>query len=170
MSEDARVSIFNFTLKITADNITLYRTLYLDVTGRYGLTVETEEFSIDTYAGEEVTFDFTLKNTGTLTLTDVTCILESVPEGFEVEITPEKVSILKPGESITFTLTITVDPTKSVGDYYILLKGKANEVSTITYGLRVIVRQRETMLIVAAVVVIVVALVLVYVYKRYGRR
>ena len=170
VSEDARVGIFNFTLRITADNITLYRTLYLDVTGRYGLTVETEEFSIDTYAGEEVTFDFTLKNTGTLTLTDVTCILESVPEGFEVEITPEKVSILKPGESITFTLTITVDPTKSVGDYYILLKGKANEVSTITYGLRVIVRQRETMLIVAAVVVIVVALVLVYVYKRYGRR
>jgi len=87
-----------------------------------------------------------------------------------VEITPEKVSILKPGESITFTLTITVDSTKSVGDYYILLKGKANELSMITYGLRVIVRQRETMLIVAAVVVIVVALVLVYMYKRYGRR
>ena len=159
-----------FTFKALADNSTAELKLGLNVLGKYEIDYYTENFYIEGYVGDTLTFGLEVVNTGYNDLTEVKVVLIKVPQDFNVTVEPDVVSVLKPGEKTIFTIKIETPSDANAGDYYVFLKAVSNEDEAPQVSLHIFLKQRTetTLLAVAAVAAVVVALIIVY--WKYGRR
>ena len=167
--EESPVNTFNFSFIVSSSNRESSVNLYLNVVGRYGIDVVTENFLLEVYSGEEAVYTLEVKNVGSLELTNVTLVVVKCPEELNVTVEPEEVAVLRPGESNFFKLRLNARGMPA-GDYYLLFRVQSNQVSTITYGLRISVRQKQTNIYIATVAVLLVLTALIVIYKKYGRR
>jgi uncharacterized membrane protein len=144
--------------------------LSLGVLGKYELSFATQNFYVELTPGSSGTFEVQVKNTGYSSLTNVALAAVSTASGISVSVTPDNVLVLKPGDTATFQLTISVDPTTDAGDYYLSLSLSADQVEPLRRDLHVYVRPAGsiTYYIVAAVVALVAAVILAY--RKLGRR
>ncbi|MCS7138995.1 MAG: NEW3 domain-containing protein, partial [Crenarchaeota archaeon] len=144
--------------------------LTLGILGFYSISYETRNFYMETTAGSESSFTVEVKNNGYSVLTNVRPILTSVPEKFKVEYTPEVVPLLKPQERAVFTLKIKTDADTNAGDYFVSFRIKSDQYSLSERDIRVSVRQRIETLMIGAVIAVTLLILLVMIYRRYGRR
>ncbi|MBO3769169.1 MAG: NEW3 domain-containing protein [Thermoproteota archaeon] len=144
--------------------------LTLGILGFYSMSYETRSFYTETTAGSESSFLIEVKNNGYSALTNVKPVLTSVPEKFKVEYTPELIPILKPQERTVFTLKIKTDADVNAGDYFVSFKVKSDQFSLPERDLRVSVRQRIETLIIGVAISAILLIMLILIYRKYGRR
>jgi uncharacterized membrane protein len=144
--------------------------LSLGVLGKYELSFVTQNFYVELTPGSSGTFEVQVKNTGYSSLTSVALAAVSKARGISVSVTPDNVLVLKPGDTVTFQLSISVDPTTDAGNYYLSLSLSADQVEPLRRDLHVYVRPASSIAyyIIAAVVALVAAVIIVY--RKLGRR
>jgi len=167
--EESPVNTSNFSFIVSSSSRESSVNLYLNVVGKYGIDIVTENFLLEVYSGEEAVYTLEVKNVGSLELTNVTLVVVKCPEELNVTVEPEEVAVLRPGESNFFKLRLNARGMPA-GDYYLLFRVQSDQVSTITYGLRISVRQKQTNIYIATVAVLLVLTALIVIYKKYGRR
>ncbi len=167
--EKPHLVCFNFTATIKGLK-EIREPLGVNVLGKYELDYETEIFSLEMPIGSTSPFQVVVKNTGANELTNVKLVLLKVPSGFNVTVNPPYYEVLKPGETCTFTLTITSSSDLSAGDYYITIKVVSNEAETLVREIRVSLYQRTEIVYIAFAVLVIVLIVITFIYHKYGRR
>jgi uncharacterized membrane protein len=144
--------------------------LSLGVMGTYKLSFVTQSFYLETVPGSTQTFQIQVQNTGYSSLTNLNLAFTSVPKGFTVNVDPVNVLVLKPGDTATFTVTITTTGDINTGDYYLTFVVKADQLPQTSRDLHVFVKPQQSMVYVALVAVLLVVGALYLVYRRFGRR
>lgn len=145
-------------------------TLGAEVSGAAALTFApaNERLDLDSRAGGSSTKAFTLTNTGTAELTDVS-FSSSPPTDWKVTFAPDKVERLEPGASTTVTVRIEPSARAIAGDYSVEASARAGSLDQ-SQALRVTVETSRWWGF-AGIAVIVAALAGLFgVYRRFGRR
>ena len=144
--------------------------LTLGVLGWYQLSFVTQNFYMELTPGSSGTFEVQVKNTGYSSLTNVALSASTSASGFTVSVNPTSVAMLKPGDTATFYVTVSVDPTTDAGDYYVSLSLKADQVEAIGRDLHVYVRPAGSpaYYIAGATLALIVGVYLAY--RKFGRR
>jgi len=171
----AEPTAVSFTLEANASGSTSSLQLGLGVLGSYSLGYETQNFYVENTAGQESTFQVVVKNTGYSSLTNLKLEALGAPKGFRVAVSPDVVLVLKPQETASFTVTITTQSDVSAGDYYILLRPSADQltpdqVTALTRPLHVYVKPSGTAVYIGVAALLVLVALTFIVYRRYGRR
>jgi uncharacterized membrane protein len=144
--------------------------LSLGVMGTYKLSFVTQNFYLEMVPGTTQTFQVQVQNTGYSSLTNLNLAFTSVPSGFTVNVDPVNVLVLKPGETTTFTVTLTTTGDINTGDYYLAFIVNADQLPQTSRDLHVFVKPQQSILYLAAVIVVVVVIALYFAYRRFGRR
>ncbi len=166
----AEPSAISFRLTASAGSSADELPLSLGVLGRYELSFVTRNFYLEITPGTSGTFELQLRNTGYSSLTNVAVTPASVPSGFTASVDPPNILLLKPGDTATFTVTVTTEATIDAGDYYVTLVVRADQVDPTSRDLHVYVRAASSTAyyMLALVAILIVAAVLAY--RRFGRR
>jgi len=159
-----------FVLKAQADSSLAELKLGLNVLGKYEIDYYTENFYIEGFVGDTLTFGLEVINRGYNDLTEIKIVLKKVPQDFNVTVEPDVISVLKPGEKALFTIKIETPPDANAGDYYIFLKAVSSEDEAPQVSLHIFLKQRTETTLLAAVAVVAVVVALIIVYWKYGRR
>lgn len=166
----AEPTAISFKLVASAGSSADELPLSLGVLGRYELSFVTQNFYLELAPGSSGVFELQLRNTGYSSLTNVVVTPASVPSGLTVSVNPSNVLLLGPGETATFTVTVSADATLDTGDYYITLTVKADQVDPASRDLHVYVRAASSVaLYVLPLIAVLVAAALIA-YRRFGRR
>ena len=144
--------------------------LSLGILGWYSIAYVTQDFYVESLAGQTTTFQISVQNTGYSSLTNAKLETSDVPSGFTVKVDPAVVLLLNPQGSATYTLTITTDASITAGDYYVTLSLTADQAQVPVRSLHVYVKQSGEIVYIGAGIVVVVAAALLLIYRKYGRR
>jgi len=160
----------SFQVSVTAGSTGDSLGLSLGILGSYKLSYVTQNFYVEMLPGSTSTFQVTVRNDGYSSLTNVKLSVASAPSGFTASVSPQNVLLLKPGNTTTFTVSVTADPTVDAGDYYISLVLSADQVDAQSRDLHVFVKPPSTP---AYYTVLAAALLLagvVLAFRKFGRR
>jgi len=144
--------------------------LGLNVLGKYEISYKTEVFSTEMPIGGTAVYQLVVENSGANELTNVRLVVTHVPEGFNVSVSPSCVESLRPGETVTFTITLGCSSDINAGDYYLTVKVVSDQVESEVRQLRVSLYQRSEVVYVALAVLMVALMVVSIAYRKYGRR
>jgi len=166
----AEPAVFSFRLSAETDDSRDEVQLSLGVLGRYELSFVTQNFYIELAPGSSGAFEVQVRNTGYTPLTNVVLNAVSTASGITVSTSPDRVLVLKPGDTAIFQVSISVDPTTDAGDYYVSLRLSADQVEPLSRDLHIYVKPAGGVAyyIVAAVAVLIAVVVLAY--RKFGRR
>jgi uncharacterized membrane protein len=100
------------------------------LTGRYDMEVGTPDglLSLAARQGKPANMSFYIKNTGSATLNDVE-FLSFKPENWKVELKPEKIATVEPGDLKQVEAVITPYDEALVGDYSVSIKVNGQRIS-----------------------------------------
>lgn len=166
----AEPDVLSIVLEASAGESIDRLNLSLGVLGWYSVAYITQNFYCESTAGESVVFQAEVKNTGYSSLSNLGLKVSDIPDGFDIEVNPNVIPLLKPQESTVFSITITSDADISAGDYYITLSLNADQIQAIARSLHVYVKQRGEVLLIGALIAVVMIGALLLIYRRYGRR
>jgi uncharacterized membrane protein len=166
------VPVGRYVLDVSADGDghTAAANLGVEITGSYGLTLDTPDGRLNTSvaSGDSAPVAFIVANTGTAPLADVK-LTASTPKGWDVTFDPEVVPAIDPSSSVEVQGTVTPAGNAVAGDYVVTVKAAADG-ATDDLQLRTTV---ETSALWGAAAIGIIALAgggLLLVFRRYGRR
>ncbi|MEM1550895.1 MAG: NEW3 domain-containing protein, partial [Candidatus Bathyarchaeia archaeon] len=157
------ISIFNAEVEEKVD-------LTLNVLGLYRIAITNTNFYTTLNVGGEGTFTLSVKNTGSMEVTNVRVESVSVPEGFTIKMSPESIPSLKTNEERSFVITISSDPNVNAGNYYMNFNVLSDQTEKLSFSLRVEVFQTTNWLLYAGIGIIIALVFLVLIYRKFGRR
>jgi uncharacterized repeat protein (TIGR01451 family) len=161
-----------YPIKVTASGGGKSATTDLNVgiTGSYAMTLSTvnEVLSTTANAGTAKDLEFTVKNTGTAPLTNVS-LSGSPPTGWKFEQKGDPIASIAAGESANITGTLTPANDAIAGDYQLTVTSKANE-KTGSVDMRVTVETPQFWGILGILLIVAVGVGLYWVFRTYGRR
>lgn len=166
----AEPSRYTIPVTATAGKDTLKLNLEAVVKGAYGieLTTPTGLLSDDITEGKQKEIHLVVRNTGTLTLNDISLSAQT-PSQWDATFAPSKIEQLAPGKTADVVATLTVPGKTIAGDYVTVFSAKnASSHAEATFRMTV----RTSLLagwIGILVIVAAIALVL-YLIRKYGRR
>jgi len=166
----AEPTAISFKLVASAGSSVDELPLSLGVLGRYELSFVTQNFYLEIAPGSSGTFELQLRNTGYSSLTNVAVTPASVPSGFTVSVDPPSVLLLKPGDAVTFTMTVSAEATVDTGDYYVTLVVKADQVDPVSRDLHVYVKATASAAYYMLALVAILVAAAIIAYRRFGRR
>lgn len=143
----------------------------LDVTlrGEYTLKVYPDKYRYELGKGDKVTFDVTLKNTGSAgSLTNIRPEI-SAPDGWKATISPKTIASLEPGESKTVSVTIIPPSNIAASDYKISLKVKSDQTET-SDDFRIVVKESSFVTVLGLLLLVGVAGGVWYAFRKHERR
>ena len=143
--------------------------LGLNVLGEYKLKVLTQNFYVSVTVGSREKFVVKVKNAGNSPLKDLTLTPYDVPEGIKVDVEPDVIASLLPRQEETFVLTIDVSPKLAAGFYHIPLVIESKGIRE-ERVLKVDVRPKGEHVYVGALLLLIGVFVVVFVWRKYGRR
>ncbi len=124
-------------------------------------------------AGQDNTFTVTLVNTGTGDLENVTVFNQAKdrPSGWEVTFDPEKIDIIKPGDTKEIKVNLKISDKTIAGDYMITIQAEPDGKYAFTnLEIRVTVLTPTIWGWVGVGIVILVIVALAIIFIRFGRR
>lgn len=144
--------------------------LSLEVTGQPELTLvgPQERLSGSAVAGRDTSFNFTVANTGSAPVDDLT-FRASPPQGWKVTYDPEKISVLPPETKKEVNVTIHPSERAIDGDYMVNLTASSGSASD-TARFRVTVQTATVWGMAGLGVIAASVAVLGMAIMRYGRR
>ncbi|WP_027136599.1 COG1470 family protein [Gaetbulibacter saemankumensis] len=140
------------------------------VSGAYELKISTPtgRLSDKITEGENKEIQLNVKNTGSLSLTDIE-LNSKTPPKWSVSYKPSKIDRLSPGETETITAILTVPDKTIAGDYMTTFTAKnANTKDQAVFRISVVTSLASGLL---GAIIIVIAIMVVYaLIRKYGRR
>jgi len=167
---DAELGAKKFTVLAFNPNVRKEIDLMLNILGFYKIKITTTNFYTTLSVGGKGSFTLSVKNTGSMEVTNVRVACVSVPEGFTVDILPESISSLKINEEGRFTITISSEPNVNAGNYYIDFNVLSDQTERLSFTLRIEVFQTTNWLLYAGIGIIIALVLLVMIYRKFGRR
>lgn len=169
--DDTPAGTYPINLVVSAGGETLEQALEVVITGSYSMNLSTQTgvLSVRGPAGSITTQQFTITNTGTAPITNVT-LSATPPSDWEITYEPESLASIPPNESGTITARIQPSGDAIAGDYSITFRAGSEEADDDTADIRFTV---ETSILGGLIAVGLIALVVVglyWVFRRYGRR
>jgi uncharacterized repeat protein (TIGR01451 family) len=169
--DDTPAGTYPINLVVSAGGETLEQALEVVITGSYSMNLSTQTgvLSVRGPAGSVTTQQFTITNTGTAPITNVT-LSATPPSDWEITYEPESVAAIAPGEFGTITARIQPSGDAIAGDYSITFRAGSEEADDDTADVRFTV---ETSILGGLIALGLIALVvggLYWVFRRYGRR
>ena len=147
--------------------------LAVDVTGNFAMTLTTPEegrLNAEVSAGETTDVALLVVNDGTAPLQGVT-LTGTPPEGWEVTFEPEVVESVAPGEVAEVTARLTAAGDALAGDYLVTFSANAGEgEATDDVEIRTTVETSAVFGILGVALIGIAFLVLIAVFRRFGRR
>ena len=126
----AKAGEYPVTMRISSNEAKAEAQFTVILTGRYDMEVGTPDglLSLDARQGKPANMSFYVKNTGSATLNDVE-FLSFKPENWKIEIKPQKIAIVEPGDLKQVEAVITPYDEALVGDYSVSIKVDGQRVS-----------------------------------------
>ncbi|MBS7642328.1 carboxypeptidase regulatory-like domain-containing protein [Candidatus Bathyarchaeota archaeon] len=144
--------------------------LKLNILGLYKLSIITQNFYTSLTVGGETTFTLTVKNTGSRDTTNVKLLYSSIPSGFNIDVSPTSLSVLRVGEEASFTIRISTTPDINAGNYYIDFTLSSDQVPPSQFTLRVELFHETSWLLYGGIAIVLALTSLFLMYRRIGRR
>lgn len=135
---------------------------------RLKLTTPSERLNASGSAGTATQIELLVVNDGSAPLAGVT-LSGDPPSGWEVSFEPETVANVPPGEAVPVTAIVTPAEDAVTGDYVVSLTASGQGRSS-TADIRFAVETSPTWGIVGALIIAAAIGLLVWVFRRYGRR
>jgi len=170
-TSDTAAGSYPIKVTATAGDRSASADLGIAITGSYTMTLSTPNdlLSASGSAGGATTQTFTVHNTGTAPITNVT-LAGTPPTGWDVKVAPDSLPTIQPDQTGTFTATITPSSEAVAGDYVVSFSSKATEPATGTAQIRFTVETSPIWAIVGLGVIVLILVGLFYVFRTYGRR
>jgi len=139
------------------------------ITGSYDLRLSMSTLLTSTTSGDSTSFTATVTNTGFSTLSVIGLDIE-VEDGWDVEISPTQLDLLRPQESFSFKVTIYTPKDTVSGDYLVTLTGLSDQVDSNPTQVRVTVNTPTSWGIYGFGIAIIIIIALVLVFRKFKRR
>lgn len=168
--DDTPAGVYPLGLRAAGGGESATIDLAAEITGNFAMVLGTadQRLNIDVVAGRTSELPLTVTNNGTAPLVDV-AVVATAPAGWTVEVSPERIEAIQPGESASASATITPASDAITGDYIVTLTADTAELSQ-SIDVRTTV-QTSALWGAVGIGVIVLAIVgLALVFRRYGRR
>jgi uncharacterized membrane protein len=158
------------TVLVSVGSQQLEQDLVVEITGSFGLELATENevLSVRGPSGSATEQSFTIRNTGTAPLTNVT-LTAANPTNWEVTFEPATTETIAPNGSATVKAIITPTGDAIAGDYSVDITAKSDEAED-TAELRFTVETSIFGAILGGILIIGAIGGLWWVFRRYGRR
>ena len=168
--ENAAADTYQIAVQATAGSQTVPLELAVKITGTYAMTLSAPGglLSGRGSAGSATTQQFTVKNTGTVELTEVT-ISATPPTGWTVEFDKTTIASLQPEAEETVVATVTPSGDAIAGDYQITFRA-SNQQTNDSAEFRWQVETSPLWFVVGIGLIVAVGVGLWWVFQRYGRR
>ncbi|MGD2269383.1 MAG: NEW3 domain-containing protein [Desulfobacterales bacterium] len=126
----AQAGEYPVMMRVSSSNAKADAQFTVILTGKYAMEVGTPDglLSLDARQGKPANMSFYVKNTGTATLSDVG-FLSFKPENWKVELKPEKIAAVEPGDLAQIEAIITPYEEALVGDYSVSFKIDGQKIS-----------------------------------------
>jgi len=141
------------------------------ITARYNLTMvpASERYNMKATAGKDNYFSVELGNLGTAAVDNIK-FSTTKPEGWSIELAPDKIDSLAAIDSQTVELNIK-PPTETIaGDYSITIRASGEQTASQEMSIRVTVETPTVWGWVGVVIIAIVVVGLVVVFMRFSRR
>jgi len=167
---NAKAGEYPLTVKVSSAEASAEAQLTVVLTGTYSLEAATATglLSLDAGQGRPATVSVYVKNNGTAVNNNIG-FLSFKPENWKVEFKPEKIDAIEPGEFKQVEIAITPNEEALLGDYAVSVKIDG-EKATQTMELRVTVKASAAWGWIGIGIIAVVIGVLLYLFKKFGRR
>jgi len=139
------------------------------ITGSYDLRLSMSTLLTSTTSGDSASFTATVTNIGFSTLSVIGLDIE-VEDGWDVEISPTQLDLLRPQESFSFKVTIYTPKDTVSGDYLVTLTGLSDQVDSNPTQVRVTVNTPTSWGIYGFGIAIIIIIALVLVFRKFRRR
>jgi len=161
--------LVEFTLVVEGESSRDRLKLGLNVLGEYKLRILTENFYVTMTVGSREKFVVKVRNDGSSPIKDLSLKSYDVPEGIDVEVDPDVVANLPPGEEAMFILTLDASPKLTAGFYHVplLIEGKEVREERV---LKIDVRPKGEHIYVGVLILLVSLFVVIFAWRKYGRR
>ena len=158
----------NLTVKSEGSGVERTVPLRVQLVGSYGMAISLDRYSVKVKAGEDTSLRVRVYNTGTSPLTNVRLKVEA-PQGWSVEVTPERVATIEKNGEATFTVRISVPGSVDAGDYVVTLRAESDQ-KTAQEQVRVTVVKGSGATYIGLGMILTAMIILVVILRKYGRR
>ncbi|GAB6136457.1 COG1470 family protein [Thermococcus prieurii] len=158
----------NLTIRSLGSDMEKKVTLRAQLMGSYGIAIGLERYSVKVKAGGETTLSVRVYNTGTSPLTNVKLKVDA-PQGWNVQVTPERVASVEKNGEVTFTVKINVPGNVDAGDYFITLTAESDQKKT-QEQVRVTVTKGSGATYLGIGMILAALVILAVILRKYGRR
>ena len=169
--DEAAAQAYAIKVTATGDGKTAAADLSVIITGSFSMTFSTpnQVLSTNANAGSAKQIQFTLTNTGTAPLTNVTLTAPTIPTDWTFDPGEPIAEIPPNSDPVTVTATLTPANQAIAGDYALQFRAAAaEETQNMTY--RVTVETPQLWGILGIVLIVAVLGGLYWVFRTYGRR
>jgi uncharacterized membrane protein len=139
------------------------------ITGSHKMYLSLSTLLTSTTSGDSASFTATVTNTGFSTLSVVGLEVEA-EDGWDVEISPVQVDLLKPQESFSFNVVIDTPKDTLSGDYLVTLTGLSDQAESNEMQVRVTVNTPTEWGIYGFGLALIIIVALVLVFRKFKRR
>lgn len=169
-ADDTDAGVYPVSIITTVGTEQFTTDLSVEITGSYSITLSTPDLNLAARgpSGSVTEETFTIANTGTAPVTDVT-MSATPPANWTVDFDPKTVDSIDAGQSVTVKAKITPSGNAIAGDYNIAFKATAKEASN-DADVRFTVETSILGAILGAAVIVAALGGLYWVFRRYGRR
>lgn len=134
------------------------------------LAIQLSKVYVSGKSGSEIVVPVRIFNSGDVDLKDIGLDIKSPMDSWEVSVSEKKIDLIKSKEYKTVDLTIRIPSETESGDYFVNIKGVADNVDTEETKLRVNVKSQSNSAWIGITIIVLVVTFLLFVYKKYGRR
>ncbi|WP_297085936.1 NEW3 domain-containing protein [uncultured Draconibacterium sp.] len=169
-SKTAKAGSYKIPVKAVAGSTSAELELEVVITGTYELNFSTPTglLSAKATAGEEKKVELLVNNAGSSNLENIV-LSASKPRSWEATFEPDTISSLEPGQTKTVFATIKADKKAIPGDYVTKITARNPEVNE-TLSFRVMVKTPMLMGWIGVFIIVAAIAVVIYLFKKYGRR
>ncbi len=161
---------YNFTASVTSpEGSVISKDLMLRLKSSVSMDMVTGKLAYDAKPGESFNIDVYVRNTGNgAALTNV--YLETkAPDGWTVQVTPNKTASLTAGNTQTFRAKVTPPGNIVASDYSVTITAKSDQAED-EASYRITVKVDSLIPYIGGGIILFVVVGLLLVYRKYGRR
>lgn len=167
---DTTVGRYTATFTATRDDdAAMTLPVALNVENTYAVRITSQNVNVNTFSGQEFTFEAMASNTGTAPLTNLALTVNAPPRWI-VQVEPGTVAQLEPGGNVNFTMRVLVPATQAAIDQTLTLAVNSDQANSPDASLVVRVQTSPNFFLYAGIIsIMAVAGVFVY-FRIKGRR
>jgi uncharacterized membrane protein len=161
---------YNFTAVVTTpEGVAIRKELTLTLKSGIGMSVDSNKLAYDAKPGEAFNIVVYVRNTGQGSALTNVYLDTTAPEGWLIQVTPNRTNSIKAGESQAFTMSVQPPGNIVASDYEVNVKVKSDQAEK-EKDYRISIKTDSIIPYLGGGIIIVVVVGLILIYRKYGRR